>query len=664
MTINEGAFRRQAAKLTAILLVFVVYGFARMPEASESELAKLAEGFSFRAAPLPTLNGESQKTIRDVNPSLRRIAGWVSSVGAAVALNDLDGDGLPNDVCYVDTRIDKVIVAPAPSTPARYQPFSLDPITLPYNTATMAPMGCLPGDFNEDGLQDLLTYYWGRTPIAFIKRDRAAQDPALDGDSYTRSEVVPGGARWYTNAATLADIDGDGHADLIIGNFFPDGARILDARANVPDQVQDSMSLAQNGGRKHLLLWKTPAAGAPPSAVQFEEVHGALDEQSAQGWALAIAAADLDGDLLPEIYFANDFGPDRLLHNRSTPGRPRFELLEGRRSFTTTKSKVLGRDSYKGMGVDFGDLNDDGWPDIYVSNITQEYGLEESHFVFLSTGHTELMKKGVAPYVDRSESLGLSRSGWGWEARLGDFNNDGVLEALQATGFLKGKVNRWPELHEVVMGNDQLLSNPRSWPILNAGDDISGDGHNYFFVRAPDGRFHDIAAQLSLGQPLLTRGIATADVDGDGRLDYAVANQWETSYFYRNESNNAGAFLGVRLRLPVRNGEGASQTRVCREGKSATVLRSRPAIGAEARVFLDGRAPLVQQVDGGNGHSGKRSHDLQFGLGQLAENKFVTVELRWRDARGTLQRETIQLLPGGWYTILLGSERGVINECA
>ena len=93
------------------------------------------------------------------------------------------------------------------------------------------------------------------------------------------------------------------------------------------------------------------------------------------------------------------------------------------------------------------------------------------------------------------------------------------------------------------------------------------------------------------------------------------------------------------------------------------MLISRPAIGAEARVFLVGRAPLVQQVDGGNGHSGKRSPDLQFGLGQLSGNELVTVELRWRDAGGTPRRETIQVSPGSWYTILLGSEKGVINAC-
>src|SRR5436305_1587410 len=105
---------------------------------------------------------------------MERISGWVSAVGAAVALNDLDGDGLSNDVCYVDPRTDQVILAPVPGTPARYQPFELDRSPLPFDAATMAPMGCLPGDFNEDGLIDILVYYWGRAPVIFLRADHAA----------------------------------------------------------------------------------------------------------------------------------------------------------------------------------------------------------------------------------------------------------------------------------------------------------------------------------------------------------------------------------------------------------------------------------------------------------------------------------------------------------
>lgn len=660
MTLSVNNVRRHAARLSALLLVFVIYGFARAPSPSEAELTALASDFRFSRAPLPTLDGEAQKRIRAVNPSLRRIAGWISAVGAAVALNDLDGDGLPNDVCYVDTRIDKVIVTPVPGTPPRYRPFALEPLTLPYDPATTAPMGCLPGDFNEDGLTDLLAYYWGRTPILFLKQN-GARGSVLWGDSYVRRELVGTGERWYTNAATAADLDGDGHADLVIGNYYPDGARILDAHASTPDRMQDSMSLSFTGGPSHLLLWKGGSAEAQPTAL-FEEVRGAMTAEVSRGWTLAVGAVDLDGDLLPELYFANDFGPDRLLHNLSTPGKLRFAVLEGRRTLTTPKSKVLGRDSFKGMGVDFGDLNGDGWLDIYVSNIAEEYALEESHFVYLSTGRVEEMAGGVAPYVDRSESLGLSRSGWAWDARLADFNNDGTPEALQATGFLKGSTNRWPDLHELAMGNDGVLSDPRSWPTLLAGADLSGQEHNPFFVRAADGRFYDVAERLGINQLQVSRGIATADVDADGRLDFAVANQWETSLIYHNLSDGAGAFLGLRLRLPV--GEHApAQTRVCHERSgAATVKASRPAIGAQARILLPGRAPLTAQVDGGNGHSGKRSHDVQFGLGGAADGA-VAVELRWRDGGGRPRRESVRLSPGGWYTVLLGQEGGVIDEC-
>ncbi|HEV2763476.1 MAG TPA: VCBS repeat-containing protein, partial [Pyrinomonadaceae bacterium] len=337
MRLGENFLRRQAVRLTALVLVVGAYGLARVPAAPEEELARLAARFRFSAAPLPTLEGETPKTIREVNPSLRRIAGWVSAVGAAVALHDLDADGLPNDICYVDTRIDRVVVAPAPGTPPRYVPFSLDARPLPYDASTTAPMGCLPGDFDEDGRTDLLAYYWGRTPVVFL---RQAAGP-LAAASYQPHELVGTSERWFTNAATQADIDGDGHTDLVIGNYFPDGARILDARSTVPDEMQESMSLASNGGGPRFLIRKRPAP-ASHAPFAFEDVRGLLEGRAARGWTLAVAAGDLDGDLLPELYLANDFGPDRLLHNRSAPGAPRFALAEGRRGLTTPKSKVVG----------------------------------------------------------------------------------------------------------------------------------------------------------------------------------------------------------------------------------------------------------------------------------------------------------------------------------
>ena len=114
MTAGEGVFRRHAARLVALAIILGLYGLARQPELSGTEQARLAGRFRFVRHALPELSGDLSRTVRPVHPSLKKIESWISSVGAAVALNDLDGDGLPNDVVYVDTRTDRVIVAPVP----------------------------------------------------------------------------------------------------------------------------------------------------------------------------------------------------------------------------------------------------------------------------------------------------------------------------------------------------------------------------------------------------------------------------------------------------------------------------------------------------------------------------------------------------------------------
>lgn len=627
-------------KLAALAVIVTFYGFARLPAPSAEERAHLAAGFAFTRLELPQPADLPRHSVREVHPSLAHIAAWISSVGASLALTDLDGDGLANDVCYVDNGSNRVVVTPAPGTGERFALFTLDPHPLPWNETTMAPMGCLPGDLDEDGTTDLLVYYWGRTPVAFLQRSggdnagEAAPAADLGAGRFRPLEVVPYRQRWFTNAATRADVDGDGHVDLIVGNYFQDDARILDPEASGSESMQDSMSRAANAGRNRLLLWAGGRGGAEPE-VRFREAEGAFEGRSEVGWTLALGAADLDGDLLPEIYVGNDFGPDQLLHNRSRPGAPRLVPVDGRRGFTTPRSKVLGHDSFKGMGVDFADVNGDGWLDLWVSNIADEFALEESHFLWVSTGDAGQLARGRAPYVDESEALGLSRSGWGWDTRWGDFDADGVPEGVQATGFVKGTTNRWPELHEVAMGNDLLLHRPSAWHRFEPGDDLSGRNPNPFFVRAASGRWVDLAADLGLAEPMVTRAVATADVDGDGDLDFAVGNQWERSYLYRNDGRGRGRPLLLDLRLPV-------------EGGVAT-----PAIGAAAVVRLPDGRRLVAQVDGGNGHSGARSPELHFGLGAVGERQAVPVEITWRDRRGSVHRES-RLLPPGRHTWVLG----------
>ncbi len=647
--------RYRIKHIAALLIVCGLYWATRLPDITRKERLSLASRFEFQRFRFPRMHGYAVKNIRTVNPRLTHVSAWISSIGASVALSDLDGDGLPNDACYVDVRMDQVVVAPVPGTSARFDAFVLDANPLAYDSNTMAPMGCLPVDVNEDGLMDLVVYYWGRSPIVFLQRSPPGK--RLERSSFVAQELLPSVEDWYTNAGTATDLDGDGHVDLIFGNFFADGSRILDAHSSSPAEMQASMSRGYNGGSKHFLLWKDATSGNQPS-VQFVDQPRVLEGVAASGWTLAMAACDLDGDLLPEIYIANDFGPDVLLHNLSTPGRLRFQRLEGKRGLMTPASKVLGHDSFKGMGVDCGDLNQDGILDLVVGNITSEFALEESNLVFLSTGNLntmrESMQAGVAPYREASEPLGISRAGWSWDVRFGDFDNQGELQLLQGTGFVKGNVNRWPELHEVAMGNDNLLRHPESWPRLQRGDDLSGNDHNRFFVRSSSGLYADLSHELHLDDPQLTRGIATADVDGDGLLDFALANQWEDSFFYHNQTKTTAKFLQLYLVLPARGNTQEATTVL--PGHPAANLHTRYAIGATATVHLPNGKVMISQVDGGNGHSGKSSPELHFGLGDVPASTNVSVDLRWRTGNGERRQKTVQLTPG-LHTIILGSDK-------
>lgn len=651
-----GSVRRRVTWLVSAAIVVGLYFMARERTLSRAESDEIVIHFRFSRTALPEVaDHPPYQYVRKVHPSVQHIRAYVSTLGASVALGDLDGDGLQNDVVWVDPRTDQVICGPVPGTGARCETFALAPgDSFPnWDPATMCPLGSLIADLNEDGLLDVLVVHWGRTPIAYLRRTPADPMSPPSAAGFEPQELIAGDDRWYSTSAAAADLDGDGHLDLIIGNYLPDGSRMLDANAAGLETLHDSLARSGNGGGLRFFRFVSATSGRNPT-VQFEQQADAIAAELNRGWSYAIGPADLDGDLLPEVYIANDFGPDRLLHNRSTPGHFRLVPLHGERAMGTPASFVINQDSFKGMGVDIGDINGDGLLDIYVSNLTSPWALTESHFLWLNTGQTERMQEGIAPFRQASEELGLSRSGWSWDCRLADMNNDGVLEALQANGFIQGEVNRWPELQSLGASNNQLLNNPRFWPRIQPGDDVSGHDKFAFFVRAADGRYYDVAPRLtlqdgqSMSEAMVTRGISLADVDGDGRLDFALANQWQPSYFYHNECPRPGNFMGLHLLLPLEKGTATLVEPGI--GHPVAEIPGRPAVGAVVTVRLPDGRRLVSQVDGGSGYAGKRAPDVHLGLDAVTE---ASVEVRWRDPDGIPREEAFEL-KAGWHTIRLG----------
>ncbi|MEV8438644.1 CRTAC1 family protein [Actinosynnema sp. NPDC051121] len=633
--------RRHAARLVALLGCAVVFAATAGPQPSAAEREALAERFAFTAYPVGAADQPGARHLRSVGPAYERIRSWISALGAGAGLFAADGGTVPHDLCLVDPRTDTVSVSPAPTTGARYQAFPLVPGG-PEPPPHAAPMGCLPVDLDEDGWQDVVVYYWGRSPVLFRRTPGVAPSAA----AFSSRELVSPRQVWNTNAATTGDFDGDGHLDLVFGNYFPDGVRMLDPTAGSPEPVMnDSFSRAANGGT--LRLFRSAGGG------HLTEARDAFAPADRSGWTLALGAQDLDGDGLPELYVANDFGPDRLLVNGSAPGHLAFTPAGGVRHAATPKSKVLGNDSFKGMGVAFTDLLGTGVPAILVSNITEPYALQESNFAFVATvaraAVADRLRHGVAPYDDVSGDLGLSRSGWSWDVKAADFDNAGADEVMHATGFVAGTEDRWAQLQELALSNDLVVRHPGLWPNFTEGVDLSGDDRNTFFVRGRDGRFVDVAGRVGVDSAAVSRAFAIGDVDSDGRLDFVVANQWAQSTMYRNASP-AGNFLGLRLRRPTGTGRC-----VAHAGGPTT-----PAIGAEAEVSTPDGGARSAQLYPANGHNGVNAADLHFGLGANPAAP-VPVRLTWRDGCG--RRHTGSLsLPPGWHVLRLEPDGSVQEE--
>jgi hypothetical protein len=564
----------------SLILAMVMSGCAGAPRGAADAPAGPAPATSGRFRETAAEAGIDHRHVKPVlDHKLDNIMPWVCTVGAAAATADYDGDGWL-DLYVTDSRKGRPNRLYRNNGDGTFTDVAEEAGIASVNGDDGTSMDCAWGDVDNDGDPDLYVVRWGNDLLFANNGDGTFEDVT---DRRFRRRDGSRGTPWANgNAVIFMDYDGDGRLDVYVGNYF---AEIDLWRLESTRIMHDDFERARNGGEN--FLYRQEPDGT------FTDVARSLGLND-PGWTLAVGSADVDNDGWPDLYCANDFGPDQLFIN----GR------DG--TFANVSDAAIGFDTKKGMNVDFGDFNNDGWLDVYVSNITTAEYLQEGNMLWHNNGPSE---QGGITLTDVSLETGTYDGGWGWGAKFFDADNDRDLDLVAVNGFISaGEGNYWYDLASwTVLGDDP--ADAANWPTI--GDrSFSGYEPLRFWRNDGFGSFNECSAVTGLASERDGRGVVCFDYDNDGDVDVFIANQDQPPELFRNEAPAHAHWLEVALVADPATGVNAD------------------AIGARVSVVtVSGRQ--IRERDGGNGYCGQSDPRLHFGLG--ADDRVQLLEVRWPD---------------------------------
>jgi len=490
------------------------------------------------------------------DPKIANIEPHVAALGASVSVTDFDGDGWP-DLYFNNSRFGEPNALYHNRGDGTFEEVAASAGLADLNRpGEGVSMGSVWGDFDNDGREDLLVYRYGY--LCLFKN--------VDGHHFRDVTQAAGLNRWMnSNGAIWIDYDRDGLLDLYVTGYFRNDIDLWHlATTRI---MHNSFEFATNGGKN--LMFHNLGHG------RFEDVTDKLGVGSTR-WTLAAAAADLNEDGWPDIYLANDYGPEELYLND-----------HGKRFTLSTAG--LESESKSGMSVALGDVYNRGHLDAFVTNISERGYLFQNNNLRLN----EMTQR---PGRFRSMADGVvADAGWAWGAQFGDLNNDGTNELFVANGFISGDStkNYWYSMSKIAGANARLFEDAATWPAFGSSS-LSGYERSRVYLNRWLRGWVDVAGAVGVSDRYDGRAVVLADLSNRGALDVIVANQNQPALLYRNHPDSANHWISFSL---------------------VGTRSNRSAIGAEV-VVESGGTKQRRVVDGGMGFASQNDRRLHFGLGR------------------------------------------------